>query len=89
MQESVLVKGKKLQTSKDVAEYGYAAMLKREAVAIHGFMNYLMVNSVRFSPRSLTVKIARKLLGKESQPASIIPISVVLKKSLYFKCKQK
>jgi uncharacterized protein len=39
MEESNLVKGKKLPTSKEVAEYGYKAMMKGKTVAIHGFMN--------------------------------------------------
>ncbi len=61
MEESSLVKGKKLPTSKEVAEYGYHAMHKGKSVAIHGFMNYLMVNSVRFAPRSWVVKLVRKI----------------------------
>jgi short-subunit dehydrogenase len=61
MEESALVKGKKLPTSKEVAEYGYAAMMRGETVAIHGLMNYLMANSVRFTPRAIVVKLTRKL----------------------------
>ncbi len=64
MEESALVKGKKLPTSKEVAEYGYKAMMKGKTVAIHGFMNYLMANSVRFTPRALVVKITRKIQDK-------------------------
>jgi len=64
MQESKLVKGKKFPTSKDVAEYGYKAMMKGKVVAIHGIKNYLMANSVRFSPRSLVVKIVRMMQDK-------------------------
>jgi short-subunit dehydrogenase len=64
MEESNLVKGRKLPTSKEVAEYGYAAMLKGKTVAIHGLMNWILANSVRFTPRSLVVKITRKIQGK-------------------------
>jgi uncharacterized protein len=64
MEESALVKGKKLPTSKEVAAYGYEAMLKGKTVAIHGMMNYLMANSVRFTPRALVVKLTRKLQDK-------------------------
>ncbi len=64
MEESALVKGKKLPTSKEVAEYGYKAMLKGKTVAIHGLMNYLMANSVRFTPRAIVVKLTRKLQDK-------------------------
>lgn len=64
MEESALVKGKKLPTAKEVAQYGYESMLKGKTVAIHGMMNYIMANSVRFAPRSLIVKITRKLQDK-------------------------
>jgi hypothetical protein len=64
MEESNLVKGKKLPTSKEVAEYGYVAMLKGKTVAIHGFMNWILANSVRFMPRALVVKVTRKMQDK-------------------------
>jgi short-subunit dehydrogenase len=64
MEESNLVKGKKLPTSKEVAQYGYGAMMKGKTVAIHGMINYLMANSVRFSPRALVVKMTRKIQDK-------------------------
>jgi uncharacterized protein len=64
MEESNLVKGKKLPTSKEVAEYGYKSMMKGKTVAIHGFMNYIMANSVRFTPRAIVVMITRKLQDK-------------------------
>lgn len=63
MEESNMVKGKKLPTSKEVAEYGYAQMMKGKTVAIHGLMNWILANSVRFTPRSIVVMIARKLQG--------------------------
>jgi uncharacterized protein len=64
MEESALVKGKKLPTSAEVAQYGYNAMLKGKTVAIHGLMNYIMANSVRFTPRAIVVKLTRKLQDK-------------------------
>jgi short-subunit dehydrogenase len=64
MEESKLVKGKKLPTSSEVAEYGYKAMMKGEKVAIHGMMNYLMANSVRFSPRAMVLKMVRMMQDK-------------------------
>jgi short-subunit dehydrogenase len=64
MQESELFKGKKLSTAKEVAEYGYASMIKGKTVAIHGMMNYLMSNSTRFIPRAAVLKVSRKLLDK-------------------------
>jgi short-subunit dehydrogenase len=64
MEESNLIKGKKLPTSKEVAEYGYSSMIRGKAVAIHGWMNYLMANAVRFIPRGLVVKLIRKVQDK-------------------------
>lgn len=61
MEDSALVKGKKLPTSKEVAEYGYNAMMKGKTVAIHGLVNWIMANSVRFLPRALVVKVTRKV----------------------------
>ncbi len=66
MEESALVKGRKLPTSKEVAEYGYKAMMKGKTVAIHGWINYLLANSVRFTPRALVVKLTRKIQDKAS-----------------------
>lgn len=64
MEESALVKGKKLPSAHEVAAYGYQAMLKGKTVAIHGLMNAIMANSVRFMPRSLVVKVTRKIQDK-------------------------
>lgn len=64
MEESRLVKGRKLPSSKEVAQYGYAAMMKGKTVAIHGLMNWILANSVRFTPRSIVVKITRKIQDK-------------------------
>jgi short-subunit dehydrogenase len=64
MEESNLVKGKKLPTSKEVAEYGYKAMMKGKTVAIHGMMNWIMANSVRFTPRAMVVKLTRNIQDK-------------------------
>jgi short-subunit dehydrogenase len=64
MEESELFKGKKLPTAKEVAEYGYASMIKGKTVAIHGMMNYIMSNSIRFIPRAAVLKVSRKMLDK-------------------------
>jgi uncharacterized protein len=64
MEESRLVKGRKLPSSKEVAEYGYAAMMKGKTVAIHGTLNWIMANSVRFTPRALVVKLTRMIQNK-------------------------
>jgi short-subunit dehydrogenase len=65
MEGSKLFTGRKLPSSRQVAEYGYKAMMKGKAVAIHGLMNAIMANSVRFAPRSVIVKITRKMQEKE------------------------
>jgi len=64
MEESALVKGKKLPSAKVVAEYGYASMMKGKTVAIQGLMNWIMANSVRFTPRAIVVKLTRKIQDK-------------------------
>lgn len=64
MNESRIIKGRQLPTSKEVAEYGYKAMLKGKSVAIHGLLNYLLANSVRFFPRSFVIKATRFVQNK-------------------------
>ncbi|MFN8276648.1 MAG: SDR family oxidoreductase [Chitinophagales bacterium] len=64
MEESALVKGKKLPSSKEVAEYGYHAMMAGKPVAIHGFINAIMANSVRLMPRQLVVRVTRMFQDK-------------------------
>jgi uncharacterized protein len=64
MEESNLVKGRKLPSARTVAEYGYKAMMRGKTVAIHGLLNYIMANSVRFIPRALIVKVTRKIQDK-------------------------
>lgn len=60
-QESRVVKGRKLPEAKEVAAFGYKAMLKGRAVAIPGWKNVLIVNAIRLLPRSWVVKAVRKL----------------------------
>lgn len=63
MGNSQLFKNKKLPSSKAVALYAYESMLKGKAVAVHGFMNKILTNAVRFSPRSMSVAIASKIMS--------------------------
>ncbi|QDK38024.1 SDR family oxidoreductase [Bdellovibrio sp. NC01] len=53
-----------IPSSAAVAEYGYRAFKKKKAVAIHGLMNKIMVQSLRVSPRFLILKVVRLLQGK-------------------------
>lgn len=64
LDESKLFKGKKLPTAIEVAKYGYSSMMKGKSVAIHGLMNYIMANSIRFIPRALVTKVSRSMLDK-------------------------
>lgn len=62
MVDSNLVKGRKLPSSKEVAEFGYASMMKGKTVAIHGLLNQIMATSIRFTPRAWVVKITRWII---------------------------
>ncbi|MHC1706345.1 MAG: SDR family NAD(P)-dependent oxidoreductase [Bacteroidales bacterium] len=62
LDNSKLFKGKKHPDSRTVARFGYKAMMKGKAVAIHGTKNYILANSGRFAPRALVVKIAGKMM---------------------------
>jgi short-subunit dehydrogenase len=64
MEESAMVKGRKLPSSQQVATYGYQAMLKGKTIAIHGTMNWIMAHSVNFVPRKIVVKLTRALQDK-------------------------
>ena len=65
MQDSKLFEGNNFPTSREVAEYGYKAMMKGKAVAIHGLKNTILANSVRFAPRSLVVEMTRRIQAKK------------------------
>ena len=44
-----------------VVREGYRAMMRGEAIVVHGFKNKFGVQALRFSPRSLVRKVAAKL----------------------------
>jgi len=54
----------KIPTSKEVAEFGYNAMMKNKMTVIHGLLNNIMATAGRFVPRSLVVAIAKKVNGE-------------------------
>jgi short-subunit dehydrogenase len=64
MEDSALVKGRKLPSAEEVARYGYAAMMDGKRVVIHGIKNSLMVFGIRFTPRNLVTKVARMVLRR-------------------------
>lgn len=61
MEQSRLVTTFSLPSPREVAEYGYRAMMKGERVAVHGFMNKLLAQSVRFTPRNVATFMVRKI----------------------------
>ncbi len=64
MEESALVKGKKLPASREVALFGYKAMMQGRKVAIHGSRNALFARLVGIVPRALVVSLTRKIQEK-------------------------
>ncbi len=61
MQDSKFLHKASIATSKEVAEYGYEAMMKGKTVAVHGIINSLMAQSTRLLPRDLVTTIAKKV----------------------------
>ena len=53
--------------ARTVAEAGYRGLMAGKPVAISGFKNWLVAQSVRFSPRQMVVGIVRKLQESSSQ----------------------
>lgn len=66
MHASSLVKGKKLPTSEAVAAKGYRALQRGQRVYIPGCGNWLLAQSVRFSPRHVVTALVQHL----SKPAA-------------------
>jgi uncharacterized protein len=52
--------------ARTVAEDGYRALMAEKPVVISGFKNWLLAQSVRFSPRGLVTAIARKTQESKS-----------------------
>lgn len=61
MQNSGLVKGRKIMDAKTVAEAGFHALMSGKTVEIPGLKNKLLAQSVRVSPRGMVTKIVRKM----------------------------
>jgi short-subunit dehydrogenase len=61
MGTSALVKGKKLPTSEDVAAKGYRALQRGQRVYIPGGMNWIMAQSVRFTPRNMVTALVKQM----------------------------
>lgn len=61
MQNSGLVKGKKMMDSRTVAEIGYRGLMAGKTIVIPGLGNKLMTQSLRLSPRSIVTKMVRRM----------------------------
>ena len=61
MQNSALVKGKKIMDAQAVAEAGYRALMDGKIVEIPGLKNKLLAQSIRVSPRGMVTRIVRKM----------------------------
>jgi short-subunit dehydrogenase len=68
MLDSALVKGKKLPTSEEVAAAGYRAMQRGQRVYVPGTMNWVMAQSVRFTPRNIVTMMV-KMMSRPVQAA--------------------
>ena len=53
-----------MMSSKEVAEYGYNALMKGKCVAIPGMSNQLFTQSTRFSPRAAVRHIIRMIMDQ-------------------------
>lgn len=67
MHASALVRGKRLPTAEAVAAAGYRAMQTGRRVVIPGCLNWMMAQSVRFTPRRLVTALVRLL----SRPVTV------------------
>ena len=61
MEDSRLVKGRKLPTAAEVAAYAVRAMNRGDVVAVPGFVNKAMAASVRFSPRPVIRRAVHRM----------------------------
>jgi uncharacterized protein len=66
MEQSRLVKGKKMPTSASVAAFAVKAMDRGDVVAVPGLQNKVLAASVRFSPRPVIRRVVHKL--QEAKP---------------------
>ncbi len=58
-----ILKDMKTPSPKEVVEFGYNAMMKGKSLVIHGMLNKLVANSVRFMPRKWLVNLSAKLIS--------------------------
>ncbi len=61
--ESKLFKGRKLPSSREVAEFGYKSMMKGKTVAVHGIVNKSLIAGIRLMPRKLVVQVSKMIMS--------------------------
>jgi hypothetical protein len=61
MGDQKLVRERKKDSAREVAEFGYRSMMKGKPVAIYGSKNRAMIFFSRFFPREFIVKMARRI----------------------------
>lgn len=64
MENTRLVKTLRLMDAKTVARDGYRGLMADKTLVISGFRNWLVAESLRFSPRKLVTAVSRRLLDK-------------------------
>lgn len=64
MENSRLVKGKRLMDAATVAEAGYEGFRRGVSVVVPGLQNRLLVQSVRFMPRQFLTRIVHRMQGR-------------------------
>jgi short-subunit dehydrogenase len=65
IEDSPLFRRLRPMDAKTVAADGYRAMMAGKTLAISGFRNWLVAESVRFAPRKVVTAISRKLVEKK------------------------
>ena len=55
----------RLMTARDVAAIGYRALARGKTIAIAGLANRALVLVIRFSPRALVTRIAKRMLSRQ------------------------
>lgn len=61
MEQSKLVRGKKLPSSAQVAAYAVGAMQRGKVVAVQGARNKVLAGSIRFTPRAVIRRMVHKM----------------------------
>jgi short-subunit dehydrogenase len=64
MEDSRLVKNRKLDSAENVAVDAYKAMMSGQTIAIYGWINAMLARSTGLFPASLVAKIARRMIER-------------------------